>query len=74
MKLQSLVNSSADNLRELIVFRLPVLVWRVYVLRRRRYFYQIEGPITSRIQPILVYWALCQTLRKRQEPFKAGSP
>lgn len=46
MKLQSLVNSRAGDLRELIIFRLPVLVWRVYVLRRMRLFpfYQIEGP------------------------------
>lgn len=47
MKLRSLVNSIAGDLRELIIFRLPVLVWRVYVLRRMRYFLSIrlnEGP------------------------------
>lgn len=77
MKLQSLVNSSAGDLRELIIFRLSVLVWRVYVLRRMRYFLSIRLKVlmlSSRIQPTPVYWALCQMLRKRQEPLKAGSP
>lgn len=42
MKLQSLVNSIAGDLRELIIFGLPVLVWRVYVLRSMRYFLPVR--------------------------------
>ena len=40
--LQSLGTSSTGDLKELIVFKLPILIWRVYALRKIQCFLSIR--------------------------------